>query len=89
MEELQHRMNYPEFLSWIQFRNRWGTLHPGLRIDRAIARSSAFFGNMMARKNLLSPEDFSIHDKSPEPEASPKNVYQLLSNVAKQNRKAG
>ena len=86
MAEAQARMSYSEFLDWVWYRNRWGSLHPGMRIDRAIARPAAFFGSAYVKKGKqLSPQDFSPHDQDTQPEAegSIEDAFALLSSAAK------
>lgn len=59
-------LSYPEFLSWIRYRNKWGSLHVGMRLDRSVGRSSAFFGNMLSKGKSLKPDDFSPYDAAQE-----------------------
>ena len=61
-------MGYPEFLSWVSYRNRYGTLHQGMRIDRAIGRFMAFWGNSKSKNGGFTYADFSPYDKPKEPE---------------------
>ena len=56
-------MSWEEFLSWCAYRDKYGSLHEGMRLDRAVGRAAAFFGNMMAGKKQLVPEDFSPFDR--------------------------
>lgn len=55
-------MTYEEFLNWCRYRNKWGSFNVNMRIDRAVARSSAYFGNALRGKPGLRVEDFSPHD---------------------------
>lgn len=78
-------MTYQEYISWIKYRNRWGTLHFGMRIDRAIARAAAFFGNFLSRKRSLKSDDFSPHDQKQDRVGSVDEVFSLLSSMAKKD----
>jgi hypothetical protein len=57
-------MSYTEFVSWCRYRNKYGGLHIGMRIDRAFGRVAAFFGNAFSTNKDLQPDDFSPMDKA-------------------------
>lgn len=79
VEEAQQRMSYVEYLDWIAYRNRWGSFHQGMRIDRAVARVASMFA-----KNS-KPEDFSPFDKAhSEPAAGTiDEAFQLLKGISR------
>lgn len=84
--EAQVNLTYREYLSWIRYRNKYGSLHPGMRVDRAVGRGLAFFGNMYSKKKDLKPEDFSPYDKTPDlDEGTADDAFQILASVAKSN----
>jgi len=86
--EAQENMSYTEFLAWCRYRNKYGSLHLGMRVDRAFARVAAFFGNVFSSKKDLKPEDFSPMDKTimeakAVEDGSVDQVFSLLKNVAR------
>ena len=60
-------------------------LHMGMRIDRSVARSTSFFGNMYASKKDLRPDDFSPYDREPDKEGTIDDIAALLSAVSKKD----
>jgi len=79
-------MSYREFLDWIKYRNRWGPLHLGMRIDRAVARPSAVFAGMYS-KGKITFEDFSPYDVERTKQAnSPQEVFEYLKGIAKHGK---
>lgn len=59
--QAQANMTYPEFMVWCKFRGRRGSLNPGMRIEAAVARLSAFYGNCRSGKPVFEIEDFAPH----------------------------
>lgn len=79
-------MSYREFLDWIKYRNRWGPLHFGMRIDRAVARPSAVFAGMYS-KGKIGFHDFSPYDVERTKKAeSPQEVFEYLKGIAKHGK---
>lgn len=79
IEEAKSNISYSEFLAWCGYRNKYGSLHLGMRLDRSVARSTAFFGNMMSGKKSLKMQDFSPNDQEQETLGSIEDVFGLLS----------
>lgn len=79
VEEAQNRMSYNEFVQWIAYRNRWGTLHLGMRIDRATARGAALFS-----RGSVTVQDLSPYDKARATEraSDPKTVFEYLKGIS-------
>jgi len=83
-------MPYVEFLSWCKYRNRYGSLHPGLRQDRTVAEFMRHYFNMKAGKKQFKFPDFSPYDEQVKTEetgtedlGSVEEVFELLSGLAK------
>ena len=73
-----------EFMDWCLFRQKYGMLHPGMRIDRAVARVGAYFGNAMAGRKALTWRDFSPYDAAIENERELTNseILEALKGIA-------
>lgn len=83
IEEAQHALSYPEFLSWVRFRNKYGPLHASHRLDQIVGRVASVFSSIMLRKQAFKPEDFSPYLQSPEDEeATIDEAFQMLASVA-------
>lgn len=67
--EAKASMTWSEYLAWCQFRAKYGPLHVGMRVDRAVARAIAnyFSANSKRRYSVLdfSPFDKAIEDSKP------------------------
>jgi hypothetical protein len=63
--EAQATLSYPEFMTWCKFRGKRGSLNQGMRVEAAVARLAAFYGNMRAGKKAFSIEDFAPHMDEP------------------------
>ena len=55
-------MSYSEFVAWCEYRNRQGSLHIGMRIDRAVARAMASYFSAMSKTKRYKVDDFSPFD---------------------------
>ncbi|BBP82884.1 MULTISPECIES: phage tail assembly protein T [unclassified Pseudomonas] len=62
--EAQQRLSYREFLSWARFRNKRGSLHPGMRIERGTALLASLHANTHGRGGY-SLYDFMPHEQAP------------------------
>lgn len=62
--EAQSTISYPEFLQWAAFRRKRGTLHTGLRIDRAAALLASLYANAHS-KDKFTPYDFTPYEQAP------------------------
>ena len=86
-------MVYGEYLSWIKYKEKHGSLNIGERVDRALAFVALRFAQMMAKKQSGAPwklEDFSLTMSSEEKGVgSPAEVFSLLSSVAASNPNDG
>ncbi|MDF0731017.1 hypothetical protein P0Y43_09805 [Pseudomonas entomophila] len=61
--EAQENMTYPEFLTWVKFRHKRGSLHPGMRLETALAQFQAIYFNSKTGESApkLYPQDFAPH----------------------------
>lgn len=57
-------MTYDEFLAWVAYRAKRGSLHFGMRIESAVATLSALFANAHS-KGGFTPHDFAPHHDEP------------------------
>ena len=91
IEEAQHRLSYSEVRSWILYRNKYGSLHPGMRIDRAIARAMVLLTRLASKNSRMTEVDFSPFDLAAKKEreavegASIEDVFKLLSSMSRSN----
>lgn len=58
VEEAKSNMSYSEFLDWCKYREYWGPLHLGMRIDKAVAR-------FLVHRFSSPKQRFKLHDFSP------------------------
>jgi hypothetical protein len=61
--EAQETMLYAEYIVWLKFRNKRGSLHLGMRFEEQIAKFHAMWANTKTGKDaaLLYKEDFAPH----------------------------
>lgn len=75
-----------EFVSWCRFRRKFGSLHPGMRTDRAIARAAAYFANAMSSRGAARIDwmDFSPYDAAIEEarEVTNEEVFSFLMGIS-------
>lgn len=55
--QAQQNISYVEFLDWVQYRNRRGSLNPGMRVERAGAMVATLIANQNRKKDS-SPVSF-------------------------------
>jgi hypothetical protein len=86
VEEAKRNVSYDEFIRWCQFREKYGSLHVGMRVDRAIARGLALYVNSLSSRKV-KPQDFSPYDqaRSSVDVDDPEAMYALLKGVANGN----
>lgn len=60
--EAQQRLSYPEFLSWARYRNKRGTLHTGMRIERGTALLATLYANSHSKNGGFKLYDFMPHE---------------------------
>ncbi|WP_416199969.1 MAG: DUF4035 domain-containing protein [Pseudomonas shahriarae] len=61
--EAQELMTYSEFVVWMKFRAKRGSLHQGMRIEMALAQLQALYANSKTGKDAprLYQQDFAPH----------------------------
>ncbi|MFC2974708.1 hypothetical protein ACFOJE_21175 [Azotobacter bryophylli] len=66
--EAQGRISYPEFLQWMRYRRRRGSLNVGQRVEMAIASLSALYANAHRKEHAPAFKwyDFAPHHEEPE-----------------------
>ncbi|WP_420794012.1 phage tail assembly protein T [Pseudomonas kurunegalensis] len=71
-----------EFRSWVKFRKRRGSLHPGMRVERAMAMLAAVTANLHRNpEKTPTPynwKDFALH----EDEEAPISLEEAMSSWA-------
>lgn len=55
-------MSYQEFCSWVRFRNKRGTLHQGMRIERGFALLATIYSNRHLKQGVQA---FKLTDFMP------------------------
>ncbi|MHC5351694.1 phage tail assembly protein T [Metapseudomonas furukawaii] len=63
--EAQHRLSYPEFLSWQKYRAKRGSLHFGMRIERGSALLATLYANANSKQGGFRLYDFMPHEEEP------------------------
>jgi hypothetical protein len=59
-------MSYAEFMSWIAYRGKRGSLFMGRRIEMAIAAWMALYANAHSKNGGYGVYDFAPHEEEPE-----------------------
>lgn len=61
--EAQASLPYPEFIQWLKYRRKHGSLDTGQRVEQAVARLSALYANAHRKQNAppFKWQDFSPH----------------------------
>lgn len=57
-------MSYEEFLRWTVYRNQFGSLNLGMRVDRAVARALTVWVNSISKGKKYKLQDFSPYDQA-------------------------
>lgn len=63
--EAMQNVSYTEFVQWIRFRNKRGTLHTGMRLEAGFALLATLFVNSKSKKPHHLQE-FMPHADEPE-----------------------
>lgn len=63
--EAKERLSYLEYLQWIRFRNKRGSLNSGFRVEIAIAQLCALFANVNSKNGNYKLHDFAPHMDEP------------------------
>lgn len=60
--EAKSALTLPEFFSWCRYISKYGTLHMGMRVDRAVARALANYFGAHSNNKKYTLNDFSPYD---------------------------
>ena len=63
--EAQERLSYREFLSWMKYRNKRGSLNIGMRVERGSALLATLFANSKSKNGGFKIFDFMPHEDEP------------------------
>ncbi|WP_054889159.1 MULTISPECIES: phage tail assembly protein T [Pseudomonas] len=63
--EAKERLSLQEFRSWEKFRNRRGSLHLGMRIERGSALLATLYANTHTKDGGYKVYDFMPHESEP------------------------
>lgn len=62
--EARQRLSYREFMTWVKFRHKRGSLHPGMRAEQGFAMLAAMYANANW-KGEWRQYDFAPHMDEP------------------------
>ena len=79
--EVRERVTYSELMDWMAYADEMGPLNPSIRVEWAVARALAPF-----LKNV-NPRDLMAWPKAPERAATPDEVFGVLMDAARKNKK--
>lgn len=86
MEEAQRNMPYKEYISWVKYATKHGTLNHGKRVEKSIAYVALNFASAYLKKKSGQPfdiDDFLLYETKPQKGVgSPEEVYQMLATLA-------
>lgn len=63
--EAQERVSYPEFIAWVKYRAKRGSLNAGLRVERGAALLASLYANTHS-KGGYTLSDFAPYHDQPE-----------------------
>lgn len=65
--EAKSRISYPEFLQWVTYRRRRGSLNPGMRTEHGAAMVATILSNVNRQKDSppVSFYNFASHHDEP------------------------
>lgn len=64
--EARQRLSFTEYQQWRAFRHKRGSLHQGMRIERATAMLAALYANAHSKGGGYTYYDFMPHQDEPE-----------------------
>jgi hypothetical protein len=62
IEEAQNRVSYREFVTWVKYRNKRGSLNAGMRIERGSALLATLYANTHSKNGGYTVYDFMPND---------------------------
>lgn len=63
--EAQATVSYREFLTWISYRRKRGTLHTGMRLDNGFALLASMYANTHSKGGFHLRDFAPYHDDDP------------------------
>ena len=63
--EAQSRIGYAEFVSWVAYRRKRGSLNLGMRVERGSALLATLYANSKSKNGGYRVYDFCQHDDEP------------------------
>lgn len=75
IEEAQQRVSYPEFMTWVKYRNKRGSLNLGMRVERGSALLATLYANSHSKHGGHKLFDFMPHESE-----SPLSLEQAMEN---------
>lgn len=64
--EAQINMSHNEFLTWLKYRQKRGSLNLGLRVERGSALLASMYANIKSKDGWYKIHDFAPHHDQPE-----------------------
>lgn len=66
IEEAKRNMSHAEFIQWVMYRNKRGSLFTGRRIEQSVANMMAIYANANSKDGGHTMYDFAPHEDEPE-----------------------
>jgi len=63
--EAQRQLTYGEFLIWMRYRDKRGSLNTGLRVERGAALLATLYANSKSKNGGYQLYDFAPHHDAP------------------------
>lgn len=64
--EAKERISYPEYLTWLKYRRKRGSLHTGMRVEHGTALLATLYANAHSKDGGHQLHDFApYHDEPP------------------------
>ena len=63
--EAKERLSYPEYLTWLKYRNKRGSLHVGMRVERGAALLASLYANAHSKDGGYKLHDFAPYHDAP------------------------
>lgn len=63
--EAQERISYPEYLTWLKYRQKRGSLNTGLRVERGAALLASLYANAHSKDGGYQLHDFAPYHDAP------------------------
>ena len=63
--EAKERISYPEYLTWLKYRRRRGSLNAGLRVEHGTALLAMLYANAHSKNGGYRMHDFAPYHDEP------------------------